>query len=186
MKIADDISCVNTRQVLSILAYMPTYDSPRQLPTASVLDELRIALDEAADQRDLSQRKRQIYGTWIFGFVCWCLRNPPHRVTTDRIEAFRRNLRDDSSADPIDQQRALDALAFFFGAVNVHDLGVRTSRPDPSHSHADLPFVYYNQMSSPNVSPLSPVREPEDDVRAKPNDLSSPESPPDLESPERT
>lgn len=161
---------------------MPSPNSPRHLPTASVLDELRRALDEAAKRCNLAQRKRQVYGTWIFGFVCWCLRNPPNRVTPDRIESFRRNLRDDSSADPIDQQRALDALAFFFGEVNVDDLDIQTSRSDSARdSEEDIPFVYYNQMSSPDASPLSPVHESIDEAMTVPNEFPS-ESPPDVES----
>ncbi len=161
---------------------MPSPDSPRHLPTASVLDDLRRTLDEAAQRCDLAQRKRQVYGTWIFGFVCWCLRTPPNRVTPDRIESFRRTLRDDSSADPIDQQRALDALAFFFGEVNVDDLDIQTSRSDATTgSKEDVPFVYYNQMGSPDASPLSPVRESVDKAMTVPNEFPSGPTP-DVES----
>lgn len=166
---------------------MSTLDSPRQLPTASVLEDLRIALDEAAQRCDLPQHERQIYGTWIFGFVCWCLRNSPNRVTPDRIESFRRNLRDDSSADPIDQQRALDALAFFFGEVNVDDLDIQTSRSDRGAAEANgseenVPFVYYNQLSAPDASPLSPIHSSADEARTAPNEFPSGPTP-DVESP---
>lgn len=108
-------------------------------------------------------------------------------MTPDRIESFRRNLRDDSSADHIDQQRALDALAFLFGEVNIDDLDIRTSRPDlaasqKTDSSEDLPFVFYNQMSSPDASPLSPLRGSADTARTAPGDFPV-ESTPDVESP---
>jgi hypothetical protein len=166
------------------MSALSSLDSPRPLPTANVLEALRDAIDEAAERCALSQRKRQIYGTWIFGFVCWCLRNPPNRVTPDRIESFRRNLRDDSSADPIDQQRALDALAFFFGEVDVDNLGIETSRPSLNDPDEDLPFVYYNQMSASDASPMSPLQDSADEGRTASSDLSSPGRSPDLESPE--
>jgi len=160
---------------------MSSPDSPRRLPTASVLDNLREAIDEAAQRCGLSERDRQIYGTWIFGFVCWCLRTPPNCVTQDRIEAFRRNLQQDSSADPLDQQRALDALAFFFGEVNVDELDIRTSRPGLKGADEELPFAYYNQMNPPDETSLSPVQDAADELQTGSGEMSMRSIHPDWE-----
>lgn len=162
---------------------MTRSDSPRPLPTANVLDDLRESIDEAERRCNLSQRNRQIYGTWIFGFVCWCLRNPPNCVTPDRIESFRRSLDDQSSANPVDQQQALDALAFFFGEVNIDDLDIRTSHPDLNGSDEKPPFIYDNQLSSPGSAPLSPVQEQVDDMRSASDELPVNEAKPNVESP---
>lgn len=140
-------------------------------------------MNEAARRCNLSHSNRQIYGTWVFGFVCWCLRNPPNCVSPDRIESFRRNLRENSFADPVDQQQALDALAFFFGEVDVDDLDLRTSRPDLNGSDGELPFTYYNQMHSPGSSALSPVQEQVDDMRNASDELPVNGTTPDVESP---
>lgn len=140
-------------------------DSPQCLPTIEVIEALHDAVEEAAERNSLSSRLLQIYGTWIYGFVCWCLRTPPNRVTPDRIESFRRRLIQDTDADRRDEEQALDALAFFFGVVNVDDLNVQTSRNDwPESSSVDgadyRPFVYYNQVDPPDLSPLSPMQDP--------------------------
>lgn len=140
-------------------------DSLRPLPTVDVIETLNACVEQAADRRDLSGRLRQIYGTWIFGFVCWCLRKPPNRVTADRIESFRRTLTEDSESDLTDEQQALDALAFFFGEVDIDSLGVQTSggrsmETSTTSMEEFEPFVYYNQVDPPESSPLSPVQDP--------------------------
>jgi len=162
---------------------MTRSDSPRPLPTVNVLDDLRESIDEAERRCNLSQRNRQIYGTWIFGFVCWCLRTPPNCVTPDRIESFRRSLDDQSFANPVDQQQVLNALGFFFGEVNVDDLDIRTSHPDLKGSGEELPFIYYNQLSSPGSTPLSPVQEQVDDMRSASDELLVNDAKLDVESP---
>lgn len=143
-----------------------SYDgSLRCLPTVEVVETLQQSVEEAANRRNLSDRLRQIYGTWIFGFVCWCLRTPPNRVTPDRIESFRRTLIEDSDSDRTDERQALDALAFFFGEIDVASLGVPASRGrsmgTATTSTEDFePFVYYNQVDPSESSPLSPVQDP--------------------------
>jgi len=141
-----------------------SYDgSLRCLPTVEVVEQLQESVERAADRRNLSGRLRHIYGTWIFGFVCWCLRTAPNRVTPDRIESFRRTLIEDSESDRTDEQQALDALAFFFGEVDVERLGVDTSRDpslDPSPANEYEPFVYYNQVDPPESPAFSPVQDP--------------------------
>lgn len=165
---------------------MSPHGSHRPLPTASALEDLQKAVEGAADRRALPQQTRQVYGTWIFGFVCWCLRNPPNRVTPDRIESFRRNLREDTSAAPVDQRRALDALAFFFGEVDIEELNIQTARLDQDGFDEDLPFFSYNQISEQDTSPLSPARKPAPiDVHTTPSEVRSAQYDASLEPPER-
>lgn len=140
------------------------YDSRQCLPTAELVERLHHAVEDAAKASNLSPAHRQIYGTWIFGFVCWCLRNPPNCVTEDRIEAFRRTLIERSDVDREDEHQALDALGFFFGTVDMSRLDVRTSRPRPATKNGTAsehgrPFVFYNQVDPSDGSAQSPVHD---------------------------
>jgi len=92
-------------------------------------------------------------------------------------------LDDQSFANPVDQQQVLNALGFFFGEVNVDDLDIRTSHPDLKGSGEELPFIYYNQLSSPGSTPLSPVQEQVDDMRSASDELLVNDAKLDVESP---
>jgi hypothetical protein len=75
----------------------------------------------AAQDRDLPDRVADWYENWIFLFVAWCLKAPPHCVRRDRINDFWWALTDHPEVGRWKVCQAMDALALLFGAVGETD-----------------------------------------------------------------
>jgi len=76
----------------------------------------------AARDRDLPDQVVDWYEDWIFLFVAWCLKAPPHRVRRDRINDFWWALTDHSEVDRWKVCQAMDALGMLFGALGGTDV----------------------------------------------------------------
>jgi len=103
---------------------MPTTSSPdaAHLPTDRDLDRLACAVRMAAQDRDLPDRVIEWYEDWIFLFVGWCLKAPPHRVHRDRINDFWWALTDHPKVRRWKVCQAMDALGMLFGALDGADV----------------------------------------------------------------
>jgi hypothetical protein len=79
--------------------------------------KLCYAVRKAAQRTGISRSVADRYQAWTVAFVSWCHQSPSGHVGPDRIDAFRRALRDRTEMETEAVYEALDALAFFFGAV---------------------------------------------------------------------
>lgn len=86
--------------------------------TDSEREQLVHAIRRCARQKDLSSSVTDRYQAWIFAFVSWCRKHPPHRVDRDRIGAFQEALQQSADAGEKELYQAMDALAFLFGAAD--------------------------------------------------------------------
>lgn len=115
--------CASLRSVLLGTSYlaMSSGASPFHLPSRSYpskrdLDRIASAIRTVAAERGLSDRIVDRYEAWIFVFLAWCLRAPPHHVGRDRVGDFwtaltQRRVHRWKVCD------AMDALGFLFGAL---------------------------------------------------------------------
>lgn len=87
------------------------------LPTNRDLDRLASAVRMDAGDRDLPERVVAWYVDWIFLFVAWCLKAPPHQIHRDRIGDFWRALTEQPTVRRWKVCQAMDALGLFFGAL---------------------------------------------------------------------
>lgn len=71
----------------------------------------------AAGDRDLPERVVAWYEDWIFLFVAWCLKAPPHQIHRDRIGDFWRALTEHPTVRRWKVCQAMDALGVFFGTL---------------------------------------------------------------------
>lgn len=74
----------------------------------------------AAEEKGLGRRRRQIYRSWIIGFLCWCSARPPHRARSDRIRPFLRSIQQHPDSESTHEVQATKALNFLFDAVWPH------------------------------------------------------------------
>jgi hypothetical protein len=95
---------------------------PRRLPTARDLDRLACAVRTTAQDRDLPERVVDWYEDWIFLFVGWCLKAPPHCVHRDRINDFWWALTDHPGMRRWKVCQAMDALSMLFGTLGGTDV----------------------------------------------------------------
>jgi hypothetical protein len=87
------------------------------LPTDRDLDRLASAVRTAAGDRDLPERVAASYEDWIFLFVAWCLKAPPHQIHRDRIGDFWRALTERPTVRRWKVCQAMDAMGLFFGTL---------------------------------------------------------------------
>ncbi|MEF8938563.1 MAG: hypothetical protein V5A22_01865 [Salinivenus sp.] len=118
------------------------------LPTDRDLDRLASAVRTAAGDRDLPERVVAWYEDWIFLFVAWCLKAPPHQIHRDRIGDFWRALTEQPTVRRWKVCQAMDALGLFFGT-----LGGPEALSFPGGSSPDT-------ASEPDIAPFDGLEEP--------------------------
>lgn len=91
--------------------------SAPRIPSDRDLDKLKQSIRHRANEKGLSSRATERYKAWILGFISWCMRTAPYRVSRDRIDEFRCALIERPNSQDSDVYEAMDALAFLFGAV---------------------------------------------------------------------
>ena len=118
-----------------------------------------------AAEYDLSGRLRQIYATWIIGFIRWCLNTPPRSIRLDRIGAFIEAMDRQRKVSSTDRAQAMDALAFLFGAVlprlrteqglrSIIDLDsglVEWAAHEEAEQASSQAYAYYNRPNAATV-----------------------------------
>lgn len=87
------------------------------LPPPRGPGRLAEAVREAAQKQKLTSRVARRYQAWIFLFVSWCLKAPPHRMSEARIGDFWDAL-SNRGLSRAQICHAMDALALLFGAVD--------------------------------------------------------------------
>jgi hypothetical protein len=136
----------------------------------------------ATGDRDLPERVVARYEDWIFLFVAWSLKAPPHQIHRDRIGDFWRALTDHPTVRRWKVCQAMDALGLFFGtlggpeALSFPDGPSDTaSRPDADPSDGlDEPSRYLPDGELPEtvvpraVVPTRTVRQQETDEESEP------------------
>lgn len=97
------------------------FDSDRLPLSKSVREKLLVAFRRAAREEGLSSGVTDRYEAWCLAFLSWCLGSPPRPARPEQIGDFRKALeRAGTDEDRICE--AMDALAFFFGAVGADDI----------------------------------------------------------------
>lgn len=94
--------------------------SRQVLPSYLEVRRALTAFSAAAEEKELSRRRRQIYRSWILGFLCWCSARPPHRASPDRMRPFLRSIRHHPDSEPTHEAQVTEALNFLFEAVWPH------------------------------------------------------------------
>lgn len=94
--------------------------SRKVLPSYLEVRRVLKAFHAMAEEMGLSRRRKQLYQSWILGFLCWCSTHPPHRASPDRIRPFLRTLRQHPQSEPSHEAQATGALNFLFDSVRPH------------------------------------------------------------------
>lgn len=110
------------------------------LPTDRDLDRLASAVRTAAEDRDLPERVAAWYEDWIFLFVAWCLKAPPHQIHRDRIGDFWRALTEQPTVRRWKVCQAMDALGLFFGTLGGPEAFSFPGAPDTASEPDADPF----------------------------------------------
>jgi hypothetical protein len=129
------------------------------LPTDRDYDRLRTALWDTAQEKGFSTDLTNRYEAWIFVFVAWCLRTPPHDIDAARLDAFWRALHNHPDVSAVELAEAMDAVAFLFGALGGVDEYFRYGADDESSGPAPVPHAPVQEReSAPPKREAAPVR----------------------------
>ena len=83
-------------------------------------ERLICAFRIAAQEQDLSSKVTDRYQAWAWVFLSWCFNPPVRPINATQIGSFRKALCE-AEASKEQVREAMDALGFFFGAVNQLD-----------------------------------------------------------------
>ena len=152
----------------------PDRSSSRTGPTDRDLDRLVSAVGEAARGRDLPDRVVEWYEDWIFLFLAWSLKAPPHRIDRERIGDFWVALTEHPGVPRWKVCQAMDAMGVFFGALGGPEaLALPTGPPEgkPGDPEEAAPSRYLPAGALPETVDAralvpTPADRPESDEEA--------------------